>query len=223
MCAALRETVQRDGSLPVRGSIPDMAADTKSFIAIQQIYQKQAQSQWEAIYRRASQMSRSLGQPQDIITEPEVKLFCKHANELSVIRGSCIAEEYQSNNLDISSYLEDPDSLMFYYVILRGLERFVSELNAYPGQFDDQVEPDVLKLKTIIGKLLSEWGCSSLLGDERIHEICRYGGAELHAISSILGGCVAQEVIKLITHQYKPLSNTFIYDAITCNSASFTL
>lgn len=72
MCAALREMVQQDGMLPIRGSIPDMAADTNSYIAFQQIYQKHAQTQAEAIYRRASQMSRNLGQPQDAITESEV-------------------------------------------------------------------------------------------------------------------------------------------------------
>lgn len=152
-----------------------------------------------------------------------MKLFCKHAGELYVVRGSCIAEEYQSASFDISSYLEDPDSLMLYYVIIRGLERFINEFNTNPGQFDDQVEPDVLKLKSIIGKLLSEWGCGQAIRDERIHEICRYGGAELHSVSAILGGCAAHEIIKLITHQYKPLNNTFIYDAITTNSATFVL
>lgn len=152
-----------------------------------------------------------------------MKKLCKHASELHVIRGTCIANEYQSSNVDLSSYLEDPDSLMFYYIILRGLERFVSEFNVFPGQFDDQVEPDVLKLKSIISKLMTEWGCSAIVRDERVHEVCRYGGAELHSVSAMLGGCAAHEVIKLITHQYKPLNNTFIYDAITSSSGSFYL
>ncbi|XP_018574459.1 NEDD8-activating enzyme E1 regulatory subunit [Anoplophora glabripennis] len=223
MCAALRELVQANGTLPVKGSLPDMAADTNSYITLQQLYHKQAQSQAEAVYRRASQIARNLGLPQDVITENEVKLFCKHASELHVVRGSCIADEYERTSLDLSSYLEDPDSLMFYYIILRGLERFISEFNTYPGQFDDQVEPDVLKLKGIISKLLSEWSCSHVLRDERVHEVCRYGGAELHSVSAILGGCAAHEVIKLITHQYKPLNNAFFYDAITSNSATFCL
>lgn len=223
MCSALREFVQSEDALPLRGSLPDMAADTNSYVTLQQLYQKQAQAQAEIVYRRAAQIARNLGLPQDAITESEVKLFCKHASELFVLRTSCIADEYERTNVDLSSYLEDPDSLMFYYIILRGLERFISEYNAYPGQFDDQVEPDVLKLKGIIGKLLSEWGCSHLLGDERVHEICRYGGAELHTVSTIVGGCAAHEVIKLITHQYNPLNNTFIFDATSCNSESFTL
>ncbi|XP_022899801.1 NEDD8-activating enzyme E1 regulatory subunit [Onthophagus taurus] len=223
MCAALRELVQSEGSLPIRGSLPDMAADTNSYVTLQQLYQKQAQIQAESVFRRATEIARNLGQSQDAITEQEVKLFCKHASELYVVRGSCIADEYQSSSVDISSYLEDPDNLIIYYVILRGLERFISEFNTYPGQFDDQVEPDVLKLKSIIGKLLAEWGCTPILRDERIHEICRYGGAELHSVSAMIAGCAAHEIIKLITHQYKPLNNTYIYDSITCNSATFVL
>jgi amyloid beta precursor protein binding protein 1 len=37
------------------------------------------------------------------------------------------------------------------------------------------------------------------------------------------GGCAAQEAIKFITGQYKPVNNTFIYDAITSNTATFAL
>lgn len=135
-----------------------------------------------------------------------------------------MAGEYENVSQPISSYLDDPESLMFYYVILKGVERFISEYNAYPGNFDEQVEPDVIKLKAIIVKLLTEWGCSSAsISDERVHEVCRYGGAELHSVSAVLGGCVAHEAIKLITHQYRPINNTFIYDAITSSSGTFTL
>jgi amyloid beta precursor protein binding protein 1 len=223
LCAALREFVETENALPLKGSLPDMAADTNSYVTLQQLYQKQAQSQFEVIYRRALELARNLGLSQDAITESEAKLFCKHASELHVVRGSCIADEYQKSRLDFTSYLEDPDSLMFHYITLRGLERFISEFNTYPGQLDDHVEPDVLKLKSIIGKLLAEWGYSQIIRDERVHEVCRYGGAELHSVSAILGGCAAHEAIKLITCQYKPLNNTFIYDAITSTSASFTL
>ncbi|KAF7271077.1 hypothetical protein GWI33_016037 [Rhynchophorus ferrugineus] len=223
MCAALREHVQAEGELPLKGTLPDMAADTMSYVTLQNIYRKQAEHHIESVYRRVQQIVRSLGLPQDYIAEDEVKYFCKHSSEIHVIRGSCVANEYHKANPDLTFDLEDPDSLIFYYVILRGLERFISEYNAYPGQLDDQVEPDILKLKAIIGKLLNEWGCSNILRDERVHEVCRYGGAELHSVSAILGGCAAQEVIKVITHQYKPLNNTYIYDTITSTSATFCL
>lgn len=130
--------------------------------------------------------------------------------------------------------------------MLRGMDKFQAEYNSYPGEFDDQVEPDIVKLKvpsfnllielscimitvfcnqitlqTCLTKLLSEWGCGPLAKDDYVHEFCRFGGAELHSVSAFLGGLAAQETIKLITNQYKPVHNTFIYDAVTSNSGTF--
>lgn len=45
--------------------------------------------------------------------------------------------------------LENPENNLVYYVMLRGIDRFYSEYNTYPGEFDDQVEPDIVKLKVL--------------------------------------------------------------------------
>lgn len=45
-------------------------------------------------------------------------------------------------------------------------------------------------------------------------EVSRAGGGELHNISALTGGMVAQEVIKIITKQYIPIDNTCIFDGI---------
>jgi len=47
---------------------------------------------------------------------------------------------------------------------------------------------------------------------------CSYGGAEIHSIAAFMGGIAAQEIIKLITGQYKPIQNTYIYNGCTQNS-----
>uniref|UniRef100_A0A1B6BZM3 NEDD8-activating enzyme E1 regulatory subunit n=1 Tax=Clastoptera arizonana TaxID=38151 RepID=A0A1B6BZM3_9HEMI len=225
---AVRDFIDNEGGgyLPLRGSLPDMTAETSSYINLQQIYHNQALRDAEVVYRRVQQLLHQLNQSDDTITEDEVKQFCKHAANLAVIRGSSIADEYDpksSSASNIAMQLENPDSLLVHYVMLRGVDRFYAEYNTYPGEFDDQVEPDILKLKSNIAKLLGEWGCSPLSKDDYVHEICRYGGAEIHSVSSYLGGCVAQEVIKLVTSQYKPINNTFIYDAISTSTATFQL
>lgn len=55
-------------------------------------------------------------------------------------------------------------------------------------------------------------------GKERImkaaEEVARTGGVELHNISAVIGGMVAQEMIKIITKQYIPIDNTCIFDGI---------
>ncbi|PNF39298.1 hypothetical protein B7P43_G16698 [Cryptotermes secundus] len=226
MAKAVRDFVENEGEgcLPLCGSIPDMTAETGKYIALQQIYHNQAAKDSEVVFRCVQQLLHQLNQPPDTITEKEVKLFCKYASSLYLVRGTSIADEYDPKTLNaqnIAGNLENPENTMVYYVMLRGVDRFYSEYNMYPGEFEDQVEPDIVKLKACISKLLSEWGCGPLAKDDYVHEICRYGGAELHSVSSFIGGCAAQETIKFITGQYKPVNNTFIYDAITSNTATF--
>lgn len=46
------------------------------------------------------QLLHQLNQPSDTITESDVKMFCKHSCSLHLLRGSCIADEYdpKTNN-----------------------------------------------------------------------------------------------------------------------------
>ena len=37
--------------------------------------------------------------------------------------------------------------MMVYYIVLRGIDKFQAEYNSYPGEFDEHVEPDIVKLK----------------------------------------------------------------------------
>jgi amyloid beta precursor protein binding protein 1 len=49
---------------------------------------------------------------------------------------------------------------------------------------------------------------------EAAQEVARAGGGELHNVSALTGGMVAQEVIKIITKQYIPVDNTCVFDGI---------
>lgn len=42
-------------------------------------------------------------------------------------------------------------------------------------------------------------------------------------MAALIGGLVAQEAIKLITHQYIPINNTCIFNGITSTSNVFQL
>jgi amyloid beta precursor protein binding protein 1 len=58
----------------------------------------------------------------------------------------------------------------------------------------------------------------ALKNNERLtqvaQELSRAAGGELHNISAVIGGMVAQEIIKIITKQYIPIDNTCIFDGI---------
>ena len=107
-------------------------------------------------------------------------------------------------------------------MILRGVDRFKTEYRNLPGLLD--VESDIGRLKKSVEKILNDYSIpvnSVAIKDDYIHEICRYGGAELHAMAAFIGGCASQEVIKILTKQYIPVDNLFIFN--TMNSKTTQL
>ncbi|XP_048731637.1 NEDD8-activating enzyme E1 regulatory subunit-like isoform X2 [Ostrea edulis] len=226
---AVREFVENEGkgALPLRGSIPDMTSDSERYIQLQNAYVEQANKDVAVITDKVNMLTSSLAKGVSI-TDQEIKLFCKNAAFVQVLRCRSLAQEYNSqtaNTQDIGSHLEDEDeeSELIYYVLLRGVDRFYEEYNRYPGGDNDQVEPDVQLLKGVITKLTHEWGLTSTVKEDYIHEICRYGASELHTVASVIGGSAAQEVIKIITGQFIPIDNTFIYNAVKQTSLTITL
>jgi amyloid beta precursor protein binding protein 1 len=49
---------------------------------------------------------------------------------------------------------------------------------------------------------------------EVILELCRFGGAQIHNIGAFMGGVASQEIIKLLTKQFVPLSRPLLYNGI---------
>ena len=61
---------------------------------------------------------------------------------------------------------------------------------------------------------------TSLIKDDYVHEVCRYGAAEPHAMAALIGGCAAHEAIKLLTKQYVPVDNLFLFNSMTMNTVT---
>ena len=81
----------------------------------------------------------------------------------------------------------------------------------------NQLEADTEDVWLRMMQLVGEFGQSELPENftrDHAKEIVRYGGGELHTISALIGGVGAQEAVKIITRQYIPLNNTFIYNGI---------
>lgn len=63
-----------------------------------------------------------------------------------------------------------------------------------------EIDEDISRLKTVAVNLLSDLGCNgSILAEDLIYEICRFGAAELHVVAAFIGGIASQEVIKVYT------------------------
>jgi len=226
---ATKQFVENEGGglLPLMGSIPDMTSDTQTYIALQEVYQKKAQDDIEAVTRYVAANLSRVGKSVDSISQEEIKLFCKNALYLRLVRTSSLNQEYAKETArleDMASALEDPDTNLVYYFLLRSVDRFWADKNRFPGWQDDQVQPDIPLLKAHVEGLLTELGLNtSAVSESAIHEMCRFGAAELHNIAALLGGVVAQEVIKVLTHQWVPINNTLIYNGMNSTTTVFSL
>lgn len=231
--AAVRSFRDANGELPVAGALPDMTADTTSYVALQRLYASKADADVTEVLRFATTIAERRGLACRV-DEQSVRDFCKRLGGIRVMRYRSIADECA--NAAGSTYLEnvemdgaaDPsqaNSALSYYTLLRAADRFQAEHGWFPGEREDSREDDMRLLKDCVSKVMSEIGgsrlSSSALWCDETTEVMRFANGELHNVASYLGGVAAQEAVKIITRQFVPLNNTLIVNFATMKSASF--
>ena len=140
---------------------------------------------------------------------------------------------------------------MLWYLSLRALDLFYNKYARWPGQSDHSLEVDQLEVfklmkvlcidqlhldPTLLGWTNGSTGdsdngddsdkgsssrCNELLTKDHAIEMVRYGGIELHNVSALIGGIAAQEVIKIVTHQFVPFRSTYIFNGIAACGATY--
>jgi len=111
-----------------------------------------------------------------------------------------------------------------WYLLFRAVDSFFDKHGRYPGDTDKTYESDIKLVQELAHSFAKEsgldWSNFPNLNDYA-HEITRYGAGELHNIASIVGGTVAQEVIKVVTGQWVAANNTWIFSGINSSSLMF--
>jgi amyloid beta precursor protein binding protein 1 len=225
LAAALKGFVASEGVLPLSGVVPDMVAHTEVYVHMQRVYQAKAEEDVAAVMRRVDAIAERLKRPR--IAADAVRAFCKNAAFIKVCKFRPIEEEYavtagMMQGPPLGS--DDPQDPLPWYLMIRIADAFRTKHGRYPGMFDDQVESDVKALRDVANTFLAARGLQpSLIKDDVLHEISRYGATELHNIAAFLGGVAAQEVIKLISHCFVPVNNTLVFNGIGCSTKTFAL
>jgi len=214
-----------DGNLPLRGTIPDMIASTEQYVELQQVYVARANRDLEIALSYVQDILSSIGRQKGSIAKNKVKLFCRSSAFIGITSYHSVHEEYTNPKLDdIRSFLNDPNHDALYYVLLRAAEKYYEKYRCYPGATNEDTDNDIAEIKIFATDFLSTHNLPAHgLSDDHITELCRYGGHEMHSVAAFLGGVTAQEIIKLITHQYVPVNNTLIYNAASCNTSTFMI
>lgn len=80
-----------------------------------------------------------------------------------------------------------------------------------------------LELQGLWKELAVEEQVEVTVKKEHAAELVRYGASELHNVAAIVGGVASQEIVKIITRQFVPLNNTFIFNGIASAGGSYSL
>ncbi|RCN45418.1 ThiF family protein [Ancylostoma caninum] len=232
ICAGLRRFVNEHGVLPLTGTLPDMTSDSKRYSHLASIFHEKALSDASEVYEHTRRIEQERGVA-STITQDLCYRFCKNAHGIRLQRGTekDSTKVFQEMLGDIANSSEEDEnvSAAVWFLLLRAADKFCREKGRYPGTNGVPCTIDSLDLKQRVVSIVSSShvdnpeAVMARVPQNAIAEICRYGAGELHVIASLIGGIVAQEVIKLATNQYVPLDNTFVYDGHTQQSSVFRM
>lgn len=233
IASAIRAFYNKHGVLPLPGSLPDMKATSADYIALQNIYKSKARKDLEEVLETIRTIEAQLGPRPVPVSEREVEIFCKNAAHVKVIHGRDIPriEETATQTLKtIRNNLGFPESVVPIFIAFQALDEIVDEIQN--GKAPKTSLDDEAKWNAHIERLLNliaagDPGAVDEEARERVlkaaQELRRAEGGELHNISSLTGGLVAQEALKVLTRQYVPLDNTCVFDGIGSRSEMFRL
>ncbi|KAI0833952.1 hypothetical protein F5Y06DRAFT_280264 [Hypoxylon sp. FL0890] len=206
---AIKTFYQKHGCLPLPGALPDMKAESSVYVKLQSIYKEKARRDAQEVLETA----RAIPGGKDV-DPAEVELFCKNARFVKLINATQtrvnLDELYEAEKandeaaeamkVETDGAFTLPMSNLFIYLALVATSHNISS----------NAEEIMSSIVSLVPKAA---------GNERAlqaaQEVARAGGGELHNISALTGGMVAQEIIKIITKQYIPIENTCIFDGIS--------
>ncbi|KAK5657722.1 hypothetical protein OQA88_2794 [Cercophora sp. LCS_1] len=205
---AIKSFYAKHKALPLRGNVPDMKAQSKIYIQLQNIYKAKARQDAAEVLATAQAIV-----PDRQFEPAEVELFCKNAPFVKLInatRGGNSASVSRADRLrdvtaqeiandETADVTLMPLSLLPIYLALQSTAH-VASASA------DEILAEIVKVVPNANE------------NERVlstaQEVARAEGGELHNVAALTGGMVAQEMIKIITKQYIPIDNTCIFDGI---------
>ena len=166
-----------------------MKARSADYIKLQNIYKSKARADVAEVEQSVRKLEKNLGR--NPAPTAEIEAFCKNASHVKIVQGTPLPSISALSSKLLQNAAYDETSLLPIWCSMQ-LDAGASSHDAIPSlpnDFNDRL-------------------------DAAGEEIKRASGGELHNISSVTGGMVAQECIKIITRQYVPVDNTCIFDGV---------
>ncbi|CAF3513961.1 unnamed protein product [Fusarium graminearum] len=218
---AVKRFYNEHSRLPVPGGLPDMKAQSSVYIKLQNIYKERARQDVSQVLETV----RGIPGGEDVDPE-QIELFCKNARFIKLINSpeeravkldQVVGKQYfslingSSNNNELVEQQLANDEI----AAMAGPEMPLSLIPLYLALLasSNSTTATVDEIMAFIS-INAPQAADNERYKKTAQELERAAGGELHNISALTGGMVAQEMIKIITKQYVPIDNTCIFDGI---------
>ncbi|MEW5311695.1 MAG: hypothetical protein WDW38_003390 [Sanguina aurantia] len=228
MVASLKAFLEHEGSgcLPLDGSIPDMHATTDLYLRIQRLYRECADRDVQAVERHARALLQELGRDAESVSTETVRCFCKNARNLRVVRYRSLREELgaasqRSAALQKALTGESTAPAMYFYVLLRAVDRFHVQHGRYPGSHDDTLEDDVTALRAMANQAWRLFGGRHVSTPAGFVPLGPNTQSETGVLESALP-CCWRAAVGVATHGAPPdssaISEDYIVEMVRCGA-----
>lgn len=135
-------------------------------------------------------------------------------------------EEATAKNFEGDS-CEETDYCL--YILFKASEKFKEKFQRYPGSAVDDFTKDIEELANMAKNIIDNYEkkpydlTSDKLDKDLVYEFCRMGRSYFPPAVSIVGSMASQEIIKMITYQFKTVNNTIIYNGVQSSLGCLTI
>ena len=183
----------------------------------------------------------SVGLPETTIPPAMIAMFVKNVPYLRVVPSSTYCDEFASppspesieavQEASWDPYEQFEHSPFIWWLGMRAAEQYHTAHGEWPGKFYEQggrsKEEEIEKLAALLLDAVAAFGLEisaqlseALLG-KVAEEFCRLHNAENHNVASVIGGVASQEAVKMLTGQYVPIVNTYLFNGIASTAGVF--
>lgn len=164
-------------------------------------------------------------------------IICKNYKQISLNLYTTLGEEHISPNYSsIQEILfeESEKTNFMWYLLIKSADLFYEKYSRLPGEnvLHENFEDDIYIFKECYYEYLNNQGRKEKLQEinfdidienKFFHEFCRNSNYVAVPLCSILGSMASQEIIKMITYQFKAVEHTIIFNGIDTTTSMFKI
>uniref|UniRef100_A0AC35UCR3 NEDD8-activating enzyme E1 regulatory subunit n=1 Tax=Rhabditophanes sp. KR3021 TaxID=114890 RepID=A0AC35UCR3_9BILA len=231
--AAIKKFKIENGCLPLQGTLPDMQSDTAGYLSLLGIYKKKAEQDASRVEELRQQFLTNQG-INDVTDMNLTKKICRNISYMDIQSGCRILNSDLGEYLTIVSDIQFPgegefDNEQNLALTWMLVQRAVDSL-AYNSQFhllpiEEQIyitKDEMLnEYRKYVNTDITAHEFEKILPLKAVAEYLRGYNVRLVAVESIVGGMGAQEIIKIATKQFTPISNSLLFDGYNHSCQTF--